>query len=72
MKGRGIGWALMQRLLPYAEDEGIGELWGQVLVENTGMLKMCRELGFSVKNDPEESGMFVVSMESANSGQTPI
>lgn len=63
MKGRGIGWALMQRLLTYAEDEGIGELWGQVLATNTGMLKMCRELGFSVKNDPEESGMFIVSMK---------
>ena len=48
LKGRGLGWSLMQLLIGYARSEGLKRLFGEVLHENTTMLNMCRELGFSV------------------------
>ena len=57
LKGRGLGWALMQQLVDYATATGIELIFGSVLAENTGMLKMCRELGFSVKPEPDDSSV---------------
>jgi acetyltransferase len=54
MKGRGLGWALMQLLIEYAESEGLKRISGQVLHDNTVMLKMCRDLGFELKTDVAE------------------
>ena len=48
MKGRGLGWQLMQHLIAYGRHEGLTELNGEVLTENVTMLQMCRELGFKV------------------------
>jgi acetyltransferase len=52
LKGRGLGWALMQLIIEYAKSEGLKAISGDVLQENTVMLEMCRELGFEVKTDP--------------------
>ncbi|HEX7074250.1 MAG TPA: bifunctional acetate--CoA ligase family protein/GNAT family N-acetyltransferase [Hyphomicrobiaceae bacterium] len=55
LKGRGLGWELMQHLIAYARAEGLEQLFGSVLAENTTMLKMVAELGFSIepeKDDP--------------------
>jgi acetyltransferase len=57
LKGRGLGWALMQLIIEYAESEGLKAISGEVLQENTVMLEMCRELGFEVKTDPVEHGV---------------
>ena len=46
LKGVGLGWALMQKLIAHARSEHLKELHGQVLAENTTMLKMCHDLGF--------------------------
>ena len=54
LKGRGLGWALMQLMIEYARSEGLKEISGDVLHENTSMLDMCRSLGFEVKTDPAE------------------
>jgi acetyltransferase len=54
LKGRGLGWALMQLIIEYARSEGLKAISGEVLAENTVMLAMCRELGFEVKADPVE------------------
>ncbi len=62
MKSQGIGWALMKRLIDYAKEEGIQELWGQVLRENRGMLKMCRELGFQIEPDPDSSSLVIATL----------
>jgi acetyltransferase len=53
-QGRGVGYALMNRLIAIARQGGIGELVGEVLRENRLMLAMCRELGFAVSADPSE------------------
>jgi acetyltransferase len=55
LKGRGLGWRLMQHLIAYARAEGLEELYGHVLAENTTMLAMCRELGFSVEPEPDDA-----------------
>ena len=54
LKGRGLGWALMQMIIEYARSEGLKVISGDVLAENTVMLAMCRSFGFEVKSDPLE------------------
>jgi acetyltransferase len=52
IKGQGLGWALMQLILDYARAEGLGSVTGQILRENTTMIKMCEELGFEIESMP--------------------
>ena len=46
LKGHGLGWLLMQRVIDYAKQKGLRRVYGDVLTENTAMLQMCGELGF--------------------------
>jgi acetyltransferase len=62
LKGHGLGWQLMQLIIEYARSEGLKRIEGQVLAENTSMLTMCRELGFSVRSHPEDPGVYVVAL----------
>lgn len=62
LKGRGLGWALMQLIIEYARSEGLKRIAGQILQENSVMLKMCRELGFEIKTDPEDRGLYDVTL----------
>jgi acetyltransferase len=57
LKGHGLGWALMQHLIRYAESEGLRDLHGDVLAANERMLTMCRALGFDVAPNPDDSGL---------------
>jgi acetyltransferase len=59
-KGRGLGWLLMQMLLDYTHSEGLRVIEGQVLRENTAMLAMCAELGFTIADDPKDAGACIV------------
>ena len=61
LKGKGLGWALMQLLIEYARAEGLKSLYGEVLNENTTMLEMCRDLGFKIASDHEEPRLSMVS-----------
>jgi len=63
LKGMGLGWALMTRLMDYARAEGLQRLEGTVLSENTGMLAMCEQLGFSIRRDPDNPGCKKVQIE---------
>jgi acetyltransferase len=47
LQGHGVGWQLMNALLRYAQNEGVGEVFGLVHVSNRQMLEMARELGFT-------------------------
>ena len=62
LKGRGLGWALMQLMIEYARSDGLKRIFGQILHENTVMLKMCRELGFEVKTDPDDYSIYDVTL----------
>jgi acetyltransferase len=68
LKGKGLGWALMQLLIEYARSEGLTSLFGDVLNENTTMLAMCRELGFTVAGDAREPGISIVSLDLTKGG----
>jgi acetyltransferase len=62
LKGRGLGWRLMQHLIDYARSEGLKELYGSVLAENTTMLDMCRDLGFRVEAEPGDHSVRRVAL----------
>jgi acetyltransferase len=53
-QGRGLGPALMRRLLDYARAEGLGRVYGHVDGRNAGMLAMCARLGFIEGPDTDE------------------
>jgi len=59
-KGGGLGWRLMQTIIEWATADGLKRIEGQVLGENAAMLTMCRELGFSVRDDPEDRDIRIV------------
>jgi acetyltransferase len=68
LKGHGLGWLLMQRIIEYARMIGLERVHGQVLAENTTMLRMCAELGFHIDDDPRAKGIKVVTLELAEPG----
>jgi acetyltransferase len=63
LKGRGLGWRLMHRLIDYARHEGLQELSGSVLAGNVTMLDMCRRLGFSVRSDADDPSVWTVTLD---------
>lgn len=66
LKGHGLGWLLIRRMIEYARQKGLGAVHGQVLPENSTMLTMCKELGFHVADDPSERGIKRVTLSIAN------
>ena len=65
MKGKGLGWLLMQMILEYSRAEGLKTIEGQVLRENVTMLAMCRELGFDITTDPNDADVWLVRKDIA-------
>ncbi|GJD48929.1 Peptidyl-lysine N-acetyltransferase Pat [Methylobacterium crusticola] len=62
LKGLGLGWSLMGLMLEWARAEGLREVDGQVLRENTTMLAMCRKLGFTLRTDPSDPELLLVRL----------
>ncbi len=63
LKGLGLGWLMMTRLVEYARAIGLRQIHGLVLAENTAMLKMCAEFGFKIADDAEERGVKRVTLD---------
>jgi len=63
MTGMGLGILLMRRIIDYARQRGIGEIYGDVLRENTSMLKLCKVLGFTTSGVPDEPGQVRVTLK---------
>lgn len=61
-QGQGIGSRLLKQLVDYASASGIGTLWGDVLNENEGMLRMAGEFGFSAVPAPIEPNVQRVTL----------
>ena len=57
MVGLGLGIVLMRRIIDYARNRGIKEMFGDVLQENRPMLKLCKVLGFSQSRVPDDPGV---------------
>jgi len=62
LKGRGLGWLLMEMIISYARAEGLNVIEGQVLRENTMMLAMCEKLGFTIGPDPHDPDIRLVRL----------
>ncbi len=62
MTGQGLGMLLMRRIINYARNRGIKELFGDVLRDNRTMLKLCDILGFTRRNDAEEPSIVRVTL----------
>lgn len=63
MTGMGLGILLMRRIIDYARGRGIREIRGDVLRENTTMLRLCEVLGFVRSNVPDEPGIVRVTLK---------
>jgi len=72
LKGRGLGWRLMQHLIAYAKSEKLEELHGLVLAENSTMLNMCAKLGFAIEHEPGDASLrrVVLSLAGVHAGPT--
>jgi acetyltransferase len=62
LKGQGLGWKLMELMIDYAGHEGLARIEGQVLSENTTMLRMCGELGFHLQHDRDDPSVMVATL----------
>lgn len=60
--GMGLSSLLLRRLIQYARDEGIRELFGEILSENQPMLALCRAMGFTLKSCPEDHGVMIATL----------
>lgn len=58
----GLGRLLMQRIIEYARQRGLREIYGVVLAENEPMLQLNRALGFSVRMPPDDAGIRHVAL----------
>jgi acetyltransferase len=67
LKGHGLGWLLMRRVIDYAKEKGLRRVYGDVLVENATMLQMCAELGFHTQDIGSEIRRVVLDLEKTRS-----
>ena len=62
LKGQGLGWKLMGLMIDYAGREGLERIEGQILSENTTMLRMCGELGFHLEPDRDDPSVMIATL----------
>jgi len=63
LQGRGLGRALMHKLILSAKRRGFRRLIGSILGINASMLKFVRSLGFALRADPEDSEQLIAELE---------
>jgi len=63
MTGLGLGILLMRRIIDYARQRGIGEIFGDVLRENITMLRLCDVVGFSRHSAPDEPELIRMTLK---------
>jgi len=54
LKGHGLGWKLFEKMVAYCRKRGTREMVGQVLSDNTTMLKFIDQWGFERHKMPDE------------------
>ncbi len=62
LKGKGLGYLLMRRIIDYARARGVERIVGDVLAENRAMLQMCRDLGFQSRHAPDDPQLIRVEL----------
>ncbi|MGU3495200.1 GNAT family N-acetyltransferase [Xanthobacteraceae bacterium A53D] len=63
MKGRGLGYRLMNEILDQAEKRGIQRVFGDVLRENQPMLHLAQDLGFKVRPGTDDPSLARVDLD---------
>jgi acetyltransferase len=58
----GLALSMMRRLIDAARAAGLRLMVGHVLAANTGMLRFCERLGFTIEHVPGDAGMRRVSL----------
>ncbi|MGS3186273.1 GNAT family N-acetyltransferase [Aeromonas taiwanensis] len=48
LKGLGLGKLMMEKIVRYAKERGIGQLSGMTMPSNRGMINLARRLGFKI------------------------
>lgn len=61
MTAMGLGIVLMKRIIEYAGQRGIREIYGDVFCENRQMLKLFSFLGFAKTSVPDDPGLVRVT-----------
>ncbi len=67
-QGEGLGYAMMNRLIEFAQARGIGLIYGDVLDENEPMLSMCADLGFKRAPHKDDASVQRVTLKLASDG----
>ena len=60
-QARGVGPSLMERLMHIAAERGLETMIGEVLAQNSRMLRMCKRMGFRALRSPEDPEVIVVT-----------
>ncbi len=60
-QARGVGPRLMERLMHIASERGLETMIGEVLAQNSRMLRMCKRMGFSALRSPEDPEVILVT-----------
>jgi acyl-CoA synthetase (NDP forming)/GNAT superfamily N-acetyltransferase len=55
LQGKGIGRLMMEHIIAYARGQRLRSIFGIILAENRGMLKLARELGFKLRTEPQDA-----------------
>lgn len=66
LKGQGLGRILMDKLIRYLTARGTERIVGTILRENTGMLALAQQLGFTVTPHPEDRDLRSVELKLPN------
>ncbi|QFU76887.1 bifunctional acyl-CoA synthetase/GNAT family N-acetyltransferase [Halioglobus maricola] len=61
-QSRGVGPRMMERLIYIARRRGLETMIGEVLAQNSRMLRMCKRLGFRSLRSPEDPEIVVVTL----------
>ena len=59
---KGLGRLLVNRLITYAKDHGVKQLYSVELEDNIAMRKLAGELGMSVRRDPDDANQVIYSL----------
>jgi acetyltransferase len=62
LRGQGLGFLLMRKIIEYARHRGIREVFGEVLPENESMLRLNQTLGFNIETHPDDPEVMHVSL----------
>jgi acetate---CoA ligase (ADP-forming) len=62
-QGRGIGTALVRQVAQAAAEDGVTQLTGDILAENTRMLNLVRELGLEYRSGRDGGGVVRSDLE---------